>query len=110
VLKVYRSGWRSADEIGWEVDLLTHLAAVSVAVAAPLFRRDGEYIGTVHAPEGVRCYVLFEYAEGMMASWPIRTAQLEALGRRLPRQSLEIMPLAVTIEEYAGRRKDCEDR
>ena len=64
VLRVYRKGWRSLSEIQYELDVLRFLEKAGVGVSAPIQRQDGSFIGTIHAPEGVRHLVLFTYAPG----------------------------------------------
>ena len=70
ILKIYRAGWRSWSEITYELDVLTHLTAKDVPVAAPLPRRDGQLIGILSAPEGSRYIVLFPYAAGVKPTPP----------------------------------------
>lgn len=72
-LRVYRSGWRSSAEVGWELDFIGRVAGQSVggqrvAVSRPLPRRNGELMGLLSAAEGPRLYVLFEWVEGRTPS------------------------------------------
>ncbi|MEJ7652066.1 MAG: phosphotransferase [Chloroflexia bacterium] len=39
VLKVYGHGWRSAEEVGWKVDLIAHLSRKGLAVEPALYVR-----------------------------------------------------------------------
>jgi Ser/Thr protein kinase RdoA (MazF antagonist) len=80
ILKVYRAGWRSWSEIAYELDVLTHLTAKGVAVAAPLPRRDGQLIGTLSAPEGNRYAVLFPYAAGLKPTPPFTPELYHSFG------------------------------
>jgi len=64
VLRVYRAGWRTADEIAYEVAALEHLGRKGVAVALPVRRRGGEVVDWLPAPEGIRAAVLFTHAPG----------------------------------------------
>ena len=64
ITRVYRHGWRNRAAILYELAALQHLQARGVKVAAPIARRDGEWISPVTAPEGVRYLVLFANAEG----------------------------------------------
>lgn len=64
IARVYRHGWRTRSDIGYELAALRHLQARGGGVAAPIVRRDGHWVGEVAAPEGVRYWVLFGYAEG----------------------------------------------
>ena len=63
-LKVYRHGRRSRLDVAEEVRLLNHLAGHGVAVARPVAKRDGAFVSQLAAPEGLRCAVLFEAADG----------------------------------------------
>lgn len=64
ILKVYRHGWRSAEEVAYEVGLAQHLAACGLAVALPISRRDGAYISRLPAPEGERAALLVSRLRG----------------------------------------------
>lgn len=77
ILKVYRARWRSRAEVAFEMDVLAHLEAKGVAVAGPIARRDGQVIGVLRAPEGVRYAVLFATAPGVKPTPPF-TAELYA--------------------------------
>jgi Ser/Thr protein kinase RdoA (MazF antagonist) len=63
-LKVYRHGWRTADEVAWEADLIAHLAGSGIPVAAVAPRRDGSAVGIWRAPEGPRPLLLFQAIPG----------------------------------------------
>ena len=69
VLRVYRAGWRSGDEIQYELDLLRHLHVRGVAVSVPIAAHGDRLALPVAAPEGIRYLVLFTYANGSRASW-----------------------------------------
>jgi Ser/Thr protein kinase RdoA (MazF antagonist) len=69
IVRVYRASWRSAGEIAYELDLLTHLAARGVSVSLPLAGIDGCLCRPLTAPEGVRNVALFTYAEGEPLTW-----------------------------------------
>ena len=73
------AGWRTRDDILFEVEALLHLASKGVPVAAPVQQRDGAYTSQVHAPEGARHVTLFTYAVGAPVSAPKQT---EALAQR----------------------------
>ena len=66
ILRVYRSSWRSLDDILNELDILLYLKSQRAAVSIPLPRKDGSYsyITLVNAPEGKRYIVLFSYVPG----------------------------------------------
>lgn len=64
ILRVYRCGWRTPAEVGWELAFLQHLAGRGVRVSSPLPRADGALFGVLKAAEGPRAYALFEYLPG----------------------------------------------
>ncbi len=64
VLKVYRHGWRSPDEVGWEGDLIAHLVGRRVPVSPLVTRSDGSLVGVLPAPEGPRPTTLAVFTEG----------------------------------------------
>src|SRR6185295_10539869 len=64
ILRAYRAGWRSLSEILYELEALLYLQREGVSVSAPIARKDGTFVGSVLAPEGVRYLALFTYAPG----------------------------------------------
>lgn len=68
--KLYRRGWRTLPEVGYEVDLLEHVHRRGVPVALPVAGRDGEVVRALACPEGERAAVLFREAAGKPFSWP----------------------------------------
>jgi Ser/Thr protein kinase RdoA (MazF antagonist) len=69
VLRVYRAGWRSEEQILFELTLLAHLKKQGAPVAAPVRTRSGNWFCIVRAPEGPRHVVLFEHAAGKPKRW-----------------------------------------
>ncbi|WP_309573124.1 phosphotransferase [Deinococcus sp.] len=65
-LRVYRHGWRTAGDIAWELAFIERAAARGVGMARPISRRDGALFSVLHATEGERPCVLFEFAPGRM--------------------------------------------
>lgn len=63
-LRVYRSAWRTPEEVAWELALIEHVAEAGCAVSRPLPRRDGAPFGVLPAVEGSRSFALFEWVEG----------------------------------------------
>ena len=61
-LRAYRRGWRTLDDIRYELDLLNHLKHKSFPAAQPVPYRDGQYYCAVPAPEGRRYLALFTEA------------------------------------------------
>ena len=64
ILRAYRTGWRSLPEILYELEVLLHLKREGISVSTPIARKDGNPVGTVLAPEGLRYLVLFTHAPG----------------------------------------------
>lgn len=64
IARVYRTRWRSASEIAYELALLRHLSTRGMRVAAPIAGLDGALARPLIAPEGERQLVLFAYATG----------------------------------------------
>jgi Ser/Thr protein kinase RdoA (MazF antagonist) len=81
VLRVWRRGWRTLDEIRSELLLLRHCAAQGAPVSAPLSRRDGELLTTLDAPEGRRYAALFRQSPGKSLDAELSAAAARSLGR-----------------------------
>lgn len=64
ILRVYSYNWRTPMEIQEELDLLLTLRDSGISVSYPLQDKNGLYIQSVEAPEGLRYAVLFSNAEG----------------------------------------------
>lgn len=64
ILKVFRLGWRSPDELAYEVALMQHLAQAGIAVQPPLATRSGATVHRLPAPEGSRPMVLYRMLDG----------------------------------------------
>lgn len=85
VLKVYRSGWRSPDEVAWEGDLVTHLDRAGVPVSPLVARADGAPVGVIDAPEGPRPMMLSEFTDGDDPPRPFTGALYRDFGRLIGR-------------------------
>jgi Ser/Thr protein kinase RdoA (MazF antagonist) len=68
VVRVYRRGWRTPNQIRYELELLAHLAAKGVPVASPVVE-NGESLRCVVAPEGRRYVAVFRYVAGEPFVW-----------------------------------------
>jgi Ser/Thr protein kinase RdoA (MazF antagonist) len=71
IARVYQLGQhlgRSESDYLYELDWLNFLKGNGLPVSYPLPRRDGGYLGTLHAPEGNRYYALFSFAQGKPVS------------------------------------------
>ena len=65
VLRVWRRGWRTDEDVAWELELLEHLEAQGSAVAGVIRDLQGESFWHIDAPEGTRQAALFRYAPGV---------------------------------------------
>lgn len=64
IVRVYRHGWRSNNDVTWELGLLEHLSTCGAPVATPLRCIDGRLFAEMHAPEGIRQVAVFQRAPG----------------------------------------------
>jgi Ser/Thr protein kinase RdoA (MazF antagonist) len=64
LLKLYRGGNWSIDEVRWEVELAAHLAAGGIPVPQVYPLADGKFVGKLDSAEGVRRFTLTEFIEG----------------------------------------------
>ena len=64
ILRIYRNNWRSTEEIGFELYLLSFLGDVDAPVAFPIRTQSGELNFVIDSPEGKRSAALFPYALG----------------------------------------------
>lgn len=62
ILRVYYYGWRSKEEIDFELDLLTFLHQGQAQIAYPIAKISGDLTTAIATPEGTRYAVLFSYA------------------------------------------------
>jgi Ser/Thr protein kinase RdoA (MazF antagonist) len=63
-LRIYRSGWRSHDEIETEISILLHLKQGKARVSTPVSRKDAQILTPLDCAEGRRWAVLFTCALG----------------------------------------------
>lgn len=64
VVRLYNARWWTREDVEGEVEVLRHLRARGIRVAAPVQRQDGGWVTTVQAPEGERQLLVSEYLEG----------------------------------------------
>jgi Ser/Thr protein kinase RdoA (MazF antagonist) len=127
--KVYRQsgaarGW-SLDEVIWEQELVLALVQQGLDVPRPVRLSNGELVGRLDAPEGLRPYALTEWVEGTkpMPPWTDElyrkfgqlVARFHTLAGALrpthPRRSTgAVDALAVATEEVLAALPDGEDR
>lgn len=68
-LRAYRKGWRTFDDIQYELDVLNHLKRKGFPAAQPVPYKDSQYFCAVPAPEGQRYLALFTEAIGQEVSY-----------------------------------------
>jgi Ser/Thr protein kinase RdoA (MazF antagonist) len=81
VLKLYRHGGWTADEVSWEADLVEHLSANGIPVPSVVPMTSGRAVGQLAAPEGVRPFLLTEYVEGRKPEEPYDDDLYRSYGR-----------------------------
>jgi len=62
--KIYGADRFTSDEVRWEQQLVRHLADHGLRVAQPIHLRDGDTVGVLTAPEGVRPFALTAWLPG----------------------------------------------
>jgi len=83
ILRVYRRGWRTKQEIDFELELLTFLHEKNMPVAYPITKKDGSYTEELTAPEGNRYAAVFSYASGKAMNEKLDSEQSRRLGEVL---------------------------
>jgi Ser/Thr protein kinase RdoA (MazF antagonist) len=85
IIRVYRSRWRSMEEVRFELDLLEHLRRCGCPVAHPMLTTTAEPLVTVRTTDGERIAVLFTHAPGIAPGRAIEPRHSEALGQVIAR-------------------------
>lgn len=86
ILKVYGAGWRTEDEVQYEIALLRHLIARGTQVPAPIAGRDGGLVRSLVDEDGaMRQAALFEYVPGEKPQPPFSPELYVAFGRAVGR-------------------------
>jgi Ser/Thr protein kinase RdoA (MazF antagonist) len=70
ILRIYRTGRRSEEDIHAEVKLLLYLGRNGSVVSVPLPGKEDVYVHPLSAPEGMRYAVLFSFATGEVRRKP----------------------------------------
>jgi Ser/Thr protein kinase RdoA (MazF antagonist) len=83
ILRVYRRGWRTKQEIDFELELLAFLHEHNSPVAYAIARKDGGFTVELAAPEGTRYAAVFSYAPGKAVDEKLNTKQSRRLGEVL---------------------------
>jgi Ser/Thr protein kinase RdoA (MazF antagonist) len=82
ILKIYRTTYRSLDEIQGEVELLNILKNEGAPVSYPIADLSGIQIQQFRAAEGIRYGVVFSFAQGKVVPVP-NDKQLQIIGRNV---------------------------
>lgn len=80
ICRVYRSDWRSENEIGFELEYLAHLVAHNCPVSAPILSRAGSLFINEGGVESCRFIALFSYAAGLPPQGDFNLITAGALG------------------------------
>jgi Ser/Thr protein kinase RdoA (MazF antagonist) len=87
VFKIYRDNYRRLNQIRAEVELLNILKVKGARVAYPIADRQGNYIQSFLAAEGIRNGVLFYFAPGKVILEP-DDEQLRIIGKEIARMHI----------------------
>ncbi|BBP00952.1 phosphotransferase enzyme family protein [Sulfuriferula nivalis] len=80
ILRIYRKTWRTAEEIGFELDLLRFLGNQSANVSFPIHTKNGSLSFLIDTAEGQRAAALFLYADGHAPGHEITVEESGLLG------------------------------
>ena len=83
ILRVYRRGWRTKEEIDFELELLAFLHEQNMPVSYPIARKNGSFTEAILAPEGTRYAAVFSYAPGRAVNKKLDSQQSRRLGEVL---------------------------
>jgi Ser/Thr protein kinase RdoA (MazF antagonist) len=83
ILRVYRRGWRTKEEIDFELELLAFLHQQNMPVSYPVARKNGSFTEAILAPEGTRYAAVFSYAPGRAVNKKLDSQQSRRLGEVL---------------------------
>jgi Ser/Thr protein kinase RdoA (MazF antagonist) len=108
ILKVYRTGQHSVDDVAWELELA---AVLKPMVAHGIRRAGGEPVGVLTAAEGPRPYAMWEWAPGCRPRPPFddglfRRFGVAAAWFHAAADDAAMRPRALAIEEALGRPYD----
>ncbi|NRB37593.1 MAG: phosphotransferase [Pseudomonadales bacterium] len=81
ILRIYRNDWRSEDQIGFELDLLSFIDSKDALVSTPILTKKGGPSFFIDSPEGKREAVLFNYAEGIAPGAELSIEECFLLGK-----------------------------
>lgn len=82
ILRIYKSGWKTFEQVNAELDLLLLLKTKGIAISYPLEDENRDLIHKIQSPEGERFAVIFSYASGQMVS-SLNLDQATVFGKQL---------------------------
>lgn len=80
ICRIYRSDWRTEEDILFELDLLCFLEQQDCSVVAPIKNTSGENFIVLDAAEGKRYAALFPFANGYAPGKDLNSEQAALLG------------------------------
>ena len=80
-VRIYRGSWRSAEEINFELELLSFLGSKKQPVPTPLRTKKNDFSFEINCPEGKRRVAVFTYAEGVPPDQNTTEEHIKLLGR-----------------------------
>jgi len=64
ILRIYRAGWKTFEQVKAELQLLLFLKEQGLSVSYPIAATNAIFIHQINSPEGERYSVMFSYAQG----------------------------------------------
>lgn len=101
--KIYGAHRFTPDEVRWEQQLVRHLADHGLPVARPVDLRDGDNVGTINAPEGVRPFALTKWLPGEKPRPPWTDDLYRRFGANLARLHLALNSFHTDLPRRAVR-------
>ncbi|MDO1451452.1 phosphotransferase [Rhodocytophaga aerolata] len=87
ILRIYRAGWKTFEQVEAELQLLVWLKAQGLSVSYPIADLKERFIQKISSPEGERYAVLFSYAQGEKLSF-LNPSQALVFGRFMAQMHL----------------------
>jgi Ser/Thr protein kinase RdoA (MazF antagonist) len=100
ILRIYRTGWKSLQNVKAELDVLLDLKQKGIDVSVPYKDREGFYVQEMSFQEGVRYAVVFMYAPG------IKLKQLNEETAELFGKKLAALHLATNEMNHEGLQRN----
>lgn len=108
-LRAWRTGWRSMEDVAYELDFLCFLRDRGLPIAPPVPATDETLYFTIQAPEGPRAMALFQWAQGEKfgaAPSPEKAFEMGEIFGRMHQAALDFRPKLArptnTVAEMQG--------